>query len=130
MIIQIFYTEDFAEVFNNLDTDLKIILINYQNNYVQLWLSKYQNFSQHCSSYLSYIYFDGPQQNYFQICNQIFRYFGKIFPYINTRSTEWSLLNVSIFQINIFMSEIPLILKFFWFFNNYILYINEISDSS
>ena len=45
-----------------LDTDLKIILLNRQNNDVGNWLLEYQNFLQHCSLYLTILhnYFDGP----------------------------------------------------------------------
>jgi len=59
--------EDFAEVSKNLtiDTNLKIILLNYQNNYIRYlnWLLEYQNFLQHCLSSLSFVrnYFKGPK---------------------------------------------------------------------
>jgi len=56
------YTErnNFAEVFQNwLDADLKIILLNYRNNYVRRsnWLLD-QNFLQRCSMLKFHIYFD------------------------------------------------------------------------
>jgi len=55
-----------------LDTDLKIILLDDQNNYVgrSSWLLDCQNFLQHCSlcSSVLHNYFDKLQQNYFQIC--------------------------------------------------------------
>jgi len=55
----------FAEVSENLVTDLKIILLNYQNNYVKRsnWLREYQNFLHHCSSFLSVLhdYFNDPK---------------------------------------------------------------------
>jgi len=52
-----------------LDTDLKIILLDYQNNYIGRanWLLERQNFLQHCLSYfLKHLIFM-IQQNYFQI---------------------------------------------------------------
>jgi len=49
----------FLEVYKNLarDTDLKIILLDYQNNYVgrSSWYLKCQNFLQPCLSRVSYI---------------------------------------------------------------------------
>jgi len=47
----------FAEIFKNLDTDLKIILTHYQNNYVEHSnLLEYQIFLQHCSSCMSFLH--------------------------------------------------------------------------
>jgi len=52
-----------------LDTVLKIILFEYQNNYVERsrWLLEYRNFLQHCLSFLCI----SIQQNYFQIYIQL-----------------------------------------------------------
>jgi len=64
----------FAEVSKNLqlDIDLKIILINYQNNYVghSNWLLEYENLLQHCLSCLSSLhnYFDVPTKLFSDLC--------------------------------------------------------------
>jgi len=46
------YFKEVKKALAKKNTDLKIILLGYQNNYVKRlsWLLKCQNFLQHCSS--------------------------------------------------------------------------------
>jgi len=99
------HEKSFAKIFlknSNLDTDLKIILLD-QNNYVRYssWLLDVKIFL-HCSLCSSVLrnYFDNPIKLFSDLYLAKFRYFSKIFLWRNPFSDAPRIWRISLYLIS------------------------------